>query len=186
MIRRPPRSTLFPYTTLFRSIDRGVAERRGERMAVAVAQRGANRDRAHHQRRQAVAVAAQAGDRGAEAERNQIALPHARPPFTLGRRLPASACRLGAGGGAAEVALGVLLGCRNRQREIGIIGRRDGLFFNDTATTEIYALSLHDALPISVAVAQRGANRDRAHHQRRQAVAVAAQAGDRGAEVERN
>src|SRR2546430_8259071 len=29
-------------------------------------------------------------------------------------------------------------------------------FFNDTATTEIYTLSLHDALPISVAVAGRG------------------------------
>src|SRR3712207_7012418 len=26
MIRRPPRSTLFPYTTLFRSLDRGLAE----------------------------------------------------------------------------------------------------------------------------------------------------------------
>src|SRR3712207_7833552 len=26
MIRRPPRSTLFPYTTLFRSLDRGGAE----------------------------------------------------------------------------------------------------------------------------------------------------------------
>src|ERR1044072_4293337 len=30
-------------------------------------------------------------------------------------------------------------------------------FFNDTATTEIYPLSLHDALPISVPVAQRDA-----------------------------
>src|SRR2546430_5089586 len=28
MIRRPPRSTLFPYTTLFRSISRPVCERR--------------------------------------------------------------------------------------------------------------------------------------------------------------
>src|SRR6267143_5756416 len=27
-------------------------------------------------------------------------------------------------------------------------------FFNDTATTEIYTLSLHDALPISTAIAQ--------------------------------
>src|SRR2546429_7193327 len=27
MIRRPPRSTLFPYTTLFRSVDRGLHER---------------------------------------------------------------------------------------------------------------------------------------------------------------
>src|SRR2546427_479602 len=29
-------------------------------------------------------------------------------------------------------------------------------FFNDTATTEIYTLSLHDALPISVAAARTG------------------------------
>src|SRR2546430_5614686 len=28
MIRRPPRSTLFPYTTLFRSLRRGAGERR--------------------------------------------------------------------------------------------------------------------------------------------------------------
>src|SRR2546429_6444440 len=33
-------------------------------------------------------------------------------------------------------------------------------FFNDTATTEIYTLSLHDALPISFFL-QRGAARDR-------------------------
>src|SRR3712207_8357881 len=31
MIRRPPRSTLFPYTTLFRSLRRGDAGSRGER-----------------------------------------------------------------------------------------------------------------------------------------------------------
>src|SRR3712207_7694670 len=30
-----------------------------------------------------------------------------------------------------------------------------GFFFNDTATTEIYTLSLHDALPISLPVARR-------------------------------
>src|SRR5260370_919263 len=29
------------------------------------------------------------------------------------------------------------------------LGDRDAFFFNDTATTEIYTLSLHDALPIS-------------------------------------
>src|SRR5687768_18068294 len=29
MIRRPPRSTLFPYTTLFRSVERGDADRGG-------------------------------------------------------------------------------------------------------------------------------------------------------------
>src|SRR2546430_4565236 len=31
MIRRPPRSTLFPYTTLFRSLRRGIAIRRRRR-----------------------------------------------------------------------------------------------------------------------------------------------------------
>src|SRR2546421_4986294 len=30
MIRRPPRSTLFPYTTLFRSLDRPAGQRFGE------------------------------------------------------------------------------------------------------------------------------------------------------------
>src|SRR2546430_10414784 len=33
MIRRPPRSTLFPYTTLFRSLDRGLEDVRAGRAA---------------------------------------------------------------------------------------------------------------------------------------------------------
>src|SRR5260370_25810736 len=47
-------------------------------------------------------------------------------------------------------------------------------FFNDTATTEIYTLSLHDALPISLEVVRRG-HQDlvfqlgRAHDRRREA-----------------
>src|SRR5258708_18749600 len=36
--------------------------------------------------------------------------------------------------------------CISRPRQYGIFV----FFFNDTATTEIYTLSLHDALPISV------------------------------------
>src|SRR5260221_9800174 len=54
MIRRPPRSTLFPYTTLFRSIERGELVDVGagaERLAAAGenhhAQRGIGRERAH-------------------------------------------------------------------------------------------------------------------------------------------
>src|SRR3712207_6979516 len=34
MIRRPPRSTLFPYTTLFRSLAQHVLEGAGERLGV--------------------------------------------------------------------------------------------------------------------------------------------------------
>src|SRR5256885_8524483 len=43
MIRRPPRSTLFPYTTLFRSLDPRAG--RGEHV-----QRAARRAAAHHDR----------------------------------------------------------------------------------------------------------------------------------------
>src|SRR2546427_6933494 len=35
MIRRPPRSTLFPYTTLFRSLDAGWREIAGSKAALA-------------------------------------------------------------------------------------------------------------------------------------------------------
>src|SRR3989475_11300658 len=38
-------------------------------------------------------------------------------------------------------------------------------FFNDTATTEIYTLSLHDALPISAPLARRARDELAGHHQ---------------------
>src|SRR3712207_8858568 len=37
-------------------------------------------------------------------------------------------------------------------------------FFNDTATTEIYTLSLHDALPIFAVQRRRAGRSPRAHH----------------------
>src|SRR2546426_247241 len=40
-----------------------------------------------------------------------------------------------------------------------VVVRRDIFFFNDTATTEIYTLSLHDALPISGTPGRRGGRR---------------------------
>src|SRR3989338_3605104 len=87
MIRRPPRSTLFPYTTLFRSTCRSShathASSGHQDTPSAAAWQSAPRSEEHTSELQ-----------------SQIHL----------------ACRL--------------------------------LFFNDTATTEIYTLSLHDALPI--------------------------------------
>src|SRR2546430_16823117 len=38
---------------------------------------------------------------------------------------------------------------RVNQKEIAEMQQETHFFFNDTATTEIYTLSLHDALPIS-------------------------------------
>src|SRR5438132_3145108 len=43
MIRRPPRSTLFPYTTLFRSHDRPCPRSRGVRAAHRTRRRGSDR-----------------------------------------------------------------------------------------------------------------------------------------------
>src|SRR5438067_12134460 len=49
-------------------------------------------------------------------------------------------------------------------------------FFNDTAPTEIYTLSLHDALPILAGAPARAADLTRAH---RQLLALAAQLVER-------
>src|ERR1044072_5080065 len=88
MIRRPPRSTLFPYTTLFRSV---------------------------------IAQGAASGEFEA-------------PDVEL------------AAGGTCTAMID-----RERTRLNSShtdISRMPAFFFNDTATTEIYTLSLHDALPI--------------------------------------
>src|SRR3712207_6860139 len=54
-------------------------------------------------------------------------------------------------------------------------------FFNDTATTEIYTLSLHDALPICDA---RGPARGRARRRCRRAAPWAARAADERARAD--
>src|SRR5246127_209199 len=87
MIRRPPRSTLFPYTTLFRSV--------------------VTLDEADHPEHQDDLQVI-------DAERNAVELDRKR------KRLNSS---------QSQISYAVF-------------------FFNDTATTEIYTLSLHDALPI--------------------------------------
>src|SRR2546425_12837145 len=103
MIRRPPRSTLFPYTTLFRS---GVPARVGQDIE------GAGGLEAH-----AEPGGPQPGDHGA-------------PPLVEDLPEPAG------------VLAGLAQGRDPRPLD-------ELFFFNDTATTEIYTLSLHDVLPIS-------------------------------------
>src|SRR3990167_8459038 len=88
MIRRPPRSTLFPYTTLFRS--RAEAVYNAESLARA-------KDFAF-----SCAVCYEVVDR----KSTRLNSSHSQISYAV-------------------------------------------FFFNDTATTEIYTLSLHDALPIS-------------------------------------
>src|SRR3989338_3881843 len=88
MIRRPPRSTLFPYTTLFRSLPR------------------------HH----------------TWSETHDCILKTRRQMQTCGMSPDRKSTRLNSSHSSISYAV---------------------FFFNDTATTEIYPLSLHDALPIS-------------------------------------
>src|SRR5215208_313902 len=102
MIRRPPRSTLFPYTTLFRS------------------------------------PAARQAPVPRHAEHRQPASPLRDRKST---RLNSS-----------HVAKSYAVFCL-KKKKIRLV-----LFFNDTATTEIYTLSLHDALPISSGSASSGSS----------------------------
>src|ERR1051326_6445555 len=103
MIRRPPRSTLFPYTTLFRSVFRmrDVARRLGLHRAP-----------------------------GKHDIRSEEYTPELQSHSFI------------------SYAVFCL---KKKQRRLLFF------FFNDTATTEIYTLSLHDALPICVSHARRGA-----------------------------
>src|SRR5260370_36483568 len=69
MIRRPPRSTLFPYTTLFRSLQPLDAVVRGGAFAGVVEfSRDGLVERVDQERR--LAAAGNAGDAGEQAERN--------------------------------------------------------------------------------------------------------------------
>src|SRR5258706_433226 len=130
MIRRPPRSTLFPYTTLFRS--------------------------------------------SAYARSWTTMMPCWRASaITFSKKSSSTQCAVGLDGNPRIIilGLGVILGfprseehtselqsltnlvCRlllekKKKKHYHTPPRPPFFFFNDTATTEIYTLSLHDALPI--------------------------------------
>src|SRR6266576_3154616 len=132
MIRRPPRSTLFPYTTLFRSSRRsaGPPARPAGRTAPSPPPRRSEEHTSELQSRRDLVCRLLL-------EKKKISI-----PWTCGD-------------------------LRNNTEnfiiyrlfiiKIKIVQhlfyphciRRHLFFFNDTATTEIYTLSLHDALPIS-------------------------------------
>src|ERR671919_416979 len=98
MIRRPPRSTLFPYTTLFRS----------------------------------------------RPARPRSPLPR-RPRWGAAPRPDRKSTRLN----SSHLVISYAVFCLKKVDKIEAFD----FFFNDTATTEIYTLSLHDALPISPSAA---------------------------------
>src|SRR3990170_2706909 len=124
MIRRPPRSTLFPYTTLFRSPPWLTSP-----SSPATIRAGNRRPASPPPSRQA----------GWRSEEHTSEL---QSPDHL-------VCRLLLEKKNVQTVLGEVHDSLVRATFLKCALLYYSFFFNDTATTEIYTLSLHDALPIS-------------------------------------
>src|SRR6266498_2149176 len=131
MIRRPPRSTLFPYTTLFRSTmtwytapspprEWPMTPIRSEEHTSELQSRPHLVCRLLLEKKNTMATTSQntANRTPAETESHRVA------------------------NATAAIHITALSATKGRRLSLA------RFFFNDTATTEIYTLSLHDALPI--------------------------------------
>src|SRR5256885_1148907 len=130
MIRRPPRSTLFPYTTLFRSVMVGRCS-----MASLIGKMPR--------------LAEQSLSWDASTARDWLAR-RLGLSDSVYHPLPATdrkSTRLN----SSHLVISYAVFCL-KKKKLPPLARPPHLllffFFNDTATTEIYTLSLHDALPI--------------------------------------
>src|SRR2546430_1000454 len=149
MIRRPPRSTLFPYTTLFRSglfvADPGVA--------VVGAKPADDRSGAVVKLLDVTGVADRKSTR-LNSSHSQISY----AVFCLKKKTRNSSGQWLASRRCCWRRANMDIPSRQKQVALSSISDAYSLyynptgvyffFFNDTATTEIYTLSLHDALPI--------------------------------------
>src|SRR2546421_697925 len=144
MIRRPPRSTLFPYTTLFRSC----VPAAGPRVRVALATPLAS----------VVDVAGlivpppvPTAQLTTDPESTRLNSSHDQTPYAVFCLIPNGPVWLFP---ALMASTAPFPATAARPRSLFFFPppapppRRFAFFFNDTATTEIYTLSLHDALPI--------------------------------------
>src|SRR2546430_2676812 len=145
MIRRPPRSTLFPYTTLFRSRRRHAEAARKPGPACRAARRRRGRFPAalagsHVRPRQGDRKSTRLNSSHSQISYAVFCLKKKKHTHLNDTEL--TPCHRTAPRRSTVAALGELLGS-------GFDCSVFFFFFNDTATTEIYTLSLHDALPIS-------------------------------------
>src|SRR6266576_2586369 len=138
MIRRPPRSTLFPYTTLFRSDDgrrdaRPDALRASSSRSVPCRPRSEEHTSELQSRRDLVCRLLLEKKIGLQLT-----------PEVVERRYDKQRLHR-----AADVDREMFFpATHSRTESFSHIAILVHFFFNDTATTEIYTLSLHDALPI--------------------------------------
>src|SRR5258708_2127691 len=140
MIRRPPRSTLFPYTTLFRS----------ERRELSHHQQDVNRGHRRQARTAGVARCDLPAHRRCEPDdRSEEHTSELQSPDHLVCRLLLEKKKKKYETNTIQcthhlITISSLLSCLILRPPQSLFF----FFFNDTATTEIYTLSLHDALPI--------------------------------------
>src|SRR6266566_2572016 len=133
MIRRPPRSTLFPYTTLFRSVHRPRSCRPAGRGRAAIWRQSRRRDRKSTRLNSSHLVTSYAVF--CLKKKKNAANPSC--PHSFHRFMPI-----------------LTFTCFHSADKLHLFPVQANMqdyaafFFNDTATTEIYTLSLHDALPI--------------------------------------
>src|SRR3979490_820870 len=143
MIRRPPRSTLFPYTTLFRSPS--TSPRTLATFSAVILGCSTSSTRLPRPDRKSTRLNSSHGTISYAVFCLKKIMP-AKKSFDSTSATSGSLCR--ARSAAATTR------CAATAEPRRSIGTRTWLcsyfffFFNDTATTEIYTLSLHDALPI--------------------------------------
>src|ERR1035438_74356 len=140
MIRRPPRSTLFPYTTLFRS--EGDSVHPAAPVHLRLTHLATNRSEEHTSELQSLRHLV---CRLLLEKKKATLITRSQSTWL---RNPVQVCAVGPISPSSSSSR-----LRRRQRGSSCASGYAPLFlfFNDTATTEIYTLSLHDALPISVA-----------------------------------
>src|SRR2546427_403559 len=146
MIRRPPRSTLFPYTTLFRSLCRrhGRAAREPARVHCRVPRAaGQPWPAIRHVRPRRCRSEEHTSE--LQSQSNLVCRLLLEKKKTTSSRKQRPAARLSATPCCAHDPYANRLSSR-----LSVTYSSVFFFFNDTATTEIYTLSLHDALPISL------------------------------------
>src|SRR5258708_3678217 len=149
MIRRPPRSTLFPYTTLFRSSLMFTSPPQAEFMYVASSDGHLYKIDIHEFRSEEHTSELQSPDHLV----CRLLLEQKSAPRHGHKQQ--QACRLANSGEErfhADQLSSAGVTWRNRTSSsmsyAALSEPPRSFFFNDTATTEIYTLSLHDALPI--------------------------------------
>src|SRR2546430_560794 len=141
MIRRPPRSTLFPYTTLFRSRPApSRLRRRGRADPARALARQPEVDLCDRQGRRRLPDDELPRDR----KSTRLNSSHSQISYAVFCLKKKKSSRTQHPTALAVIRSSVPSYSRSKHSQFSFF-----FFFNDTATTEIYTLSLHDALPIS-------------------------------------